>query len=124
MDGHVTGMNCVEVEWTTGTDGRRQFKEKPGSEFKIEADLILLAMGFSGPGRNKVAEALDLKLGNNGSIQVDGNHMTSAEGVFAAGDMARGQSLVVRAIADGRATAHGVIAYLREKPARRGQMAD
>lgn len=113
-EGHVTGMNCTEVDWTTGPDGRRQFTEKPGSEFKIKADLVLLAMGFSGPGKSKIAEDLNLKLGNGGSILVDGNHMTSANGVFAAGDMARGQSLVVRAIADGRATAHGIIAHLKE----------
>ncbi|MEI6971417.1 MAG: glutamate synthase subunit beta, partial [bacterium] len=113
--GHVESLKCVEVEWFTGADGRRQFREKDGSECRIKADLVLLAMGFTGPGRNRIAEDLNLKLTPAGSIMVDANHMTSKAGVFAAGDMARGQSLVVRAITDGRATAKGITSYLQTK---------
>jgi len=113
QNNHVAALRCVEVEWSKAPDGRAQFKEKSGSEFEVKAQLVLLAMGFTGPGRNKLAD--DLKLGKDqrGNIKVDGNHMTSEQGVFAAGDMARGQSLVVRAIADGRATAAGIAAYLQ-----------
>ncbi|MEI6218617.1 MAG: glutamate synthase subunit beta, partial [bacterium] len=114
-DGHVSSLKCIEVEWLAGPDGRRQCREKAGSEFTIDAGLVLLAMGFTGPGRNRVAEGLQLKLRPGGSILADTNHMTSVSGVFAAGDMASGQSLVVRAIADGRSCAGGIVSYLKAR---------
>ncbi|MDD2711056.1 MAG: glutamate synthase subunit beta [Verrucomicrobiae bacterium] len=114
-DGAVSGLRGVEVEWAAGPDGRQKFREMPGTEFEVEARLVLLAMGFAGPGRNRMADDLKLELDARGNIRVDDNHMTSHEGIFAAGDMARGQSLVVRAIADGRDAAMGITEYLRHK---------
>jgi len=113
-NGQLTALRCVEVEWFTGQSGRMEFMEKPGSEFEVEAQLALLSMGFTGPRQNKIVEDLHIKRDSRGNIDKNENHMTSVGGVFAAGDMARGQSLVVRAIADGRATAFGIIQYLEK----------
>ncbi len=107
----VTGLRCVEVEWTRGADGRMQFHEKDDTEFQVDAQLVLLALGFTGPGKNKLADDLGIKRDERGNISVDKNHMTDVDGIFAAGDMAKGQSLVVRAIADGREAAHGILNF-------------
>jgi len=109
--GNVKALRCVEVEWFEGKDGKTAFKEKKGSDFEVDAQLILISMGFTGPGRNKIVEDLDIARDARGNIVVNENHMTSVEGIFAAGDMSKGQSLVVRAIADGRATALGIMQY-------------
>ena len=77
-------------------------KEVPGSEFTIDADLVLLAMGFLGPERNGMLAQLGVAMNERGNVAVDSDKMTSVPGVFAAGDMARGQSLVVWAIREGR----------------------
>ena len=89
--------------------------EKAGTEFEVDADLVLLAVGFVGPGRNRLVEDLKIAWDERGNIRVDGSHKTNVEGVFAAGDMACGQSLVVRAIADGRAAADGIVRFLDSK---------
>ncbi len=86
--------------------------EVVGSEFEINADLVLLAMGFLGPERNGLLEDLGVELTDRGNVQVDDSMMTSLPGVFSAGDMSRGQSLVVWAIAEGREAAHHVDQYL------------
>jgi len=88
------------------------FAPLPGSEFTIEADLVLLAMGFLGPVRNGMIEQLGVALDARGNVATGANHMSSVAGVFAAGDMRRGQSLVVWAIAEGRAAARGIDEYL------------
>jgi glutamate synthase (NADPH/NADH) small chain len=111
----LTGLRAVEVEWVAGPGGRNLPRDKPGTEFDTDAQLVLLALGFIGPGRNKLVSDLDIALDERGNIKVDARHMTSVEGVFAAGDTARGQSLVVRAIADGREAAKGIGEYLRTK---------
>ncbi len=90
-----------------------KFEAVPGSELTIEADLVLLAMGFSGPGRSGMIEQLGVQLDNRGNIATDQNYMSSVAGVFAAGDMRRGQSLVVWAISEGRKAAASVDAYLK-----------
>ena len=90
-----------------------KFEPIAGSEFTIEADLVLIAMGFQGPVRNGMIEQLQVKIDARGNVATDQNNMTSVPGVFAAGDMRRGQSLVVWAIAEGRKTAASVDAYLR-----------
>jgi glutamate synthase (NADPH/NADH) small chain len=90
-----------------------KFEPIPGTEFTIEADLVLLAMGFVGPVRNGMIEQLGVKLDPRGNVATDQNNMSSVPGVFAAGDMRRGQSLVVWAIAEGRKTAASVDAYLK-----------
>lgn len=106
-DGRVTHLNGVAVELR---DGR--FQRVDGSEFKLKADLVLLAMGFLHPERPGLLEQLGAELDARGNIKVDGGFMTTAPGVFAAGDCQRGQSLVVWAIADGRKAARGIDLYL------------
>jgi len=104
--GHVTGINCVYIEW----EGRG-FKEIEGSAFVLKADLVLLAMGFLGPLQEDVIAGFGLETDERSNIQTDG-FATSVEGVFAAGDSRRGQSLVVWAIHEGRECAAEVDSYL------------
>jgi len=89
-----------------------KFEPIPGTEFTLDADLVLLAMGFLGPVRNGLLDSLGVKLDPRGNVQAGGTYMTSVPGVFAAGDMRRGQSLVVWAIAEGRHAARGIDQYL------------
>jgi glutamate synthase (NADPH/NADH) small chain len=89
-----------------------KFEPIPGTDFALDADLVLIAMGFLGPVKNGMIEALGVKLDGRGNVEADANHMTSVPGVFAAGDMRRGQSLVVWAIAEGRKAARGMDKYL------------
>jgi len=117
-DGRLVGLKYAEMEWLEDEDGRMNMKEKDGTESEFETDLVLLAMGFAGPSRNKMLEDLDIERDERGNIKIDKDHMTSVEGVFAAGDMASGQSLVVRAIADGREAAQGIFDYLTFKSPR------
>jgi len=112
----VKKVACVEIEWQPAPAGKGRIPvEKPGTEFEIEADLVILAMGFIGPGPSKLVDELDLQLDNRKNVKADHNQMTSMDGVFVAGDMTTGQSLVVRAIADGRKTAQGIRSYLEGK---------
>jgi glutamate synthase (NADPH/NADH) small chain len=87
----------------------------PGTEFTLECDLVLLAMGFTGPVKNGMLEQLGVDLDLRGNVAADAHHMSSVPGVFAAGDMRRGQSLVVWAIAEGRKAAAGIDRFLRER---------
>jgi glutamate synthase (NADPH/NADH) small chain len=89
-----------------------KFEPIPGTEFSLDADLVLLAMGFLGPVKSGMIEQLGVKLDPRGNVLADANYMTTVPGVFAAGDMRRGQSLVVWAIAEGRKAARGVDEYL------------
>jgi glutamate synthase (NADPH/NADH) small chain len=91
-----------------------KFESIPGSEFTLDVDLVLLAMGFLGPVRNGLLDQLEVALDARGNVSTDDNYMTSVDGVFAAGDMRRGQSLVVWAIAEGRKAAKGIHAFLRQ----------
>jgi glutamate synthase (NADPH) small chain len=95
-----------------------KFEPIPGSDFTIEADLVLIAMGFLGPVRNGMIEKLGVALDPRSNVATDQNYMSSVSGVFAAGDMRRGQSLVVWAISEGRKAAAAVDAYLRAVPVR------
>ena len=100
----VTGLECVRVEWVGG-----QMQEMAGSEFTIPADLILLAMGFVGPKKAGLLEQAGVKLSPRGNVDADTeSYATSEPGVFACGDMRRGQSLVVWAIREGRQAARAV----------------
>ena len=87
-------------------------EEIPGSEFEIPADLVLLAMGFLGPEKNPLFENLGMELDARSNVKADANKMTNVPGVFVAGDMTRGQSLIVWAIAEGRRAAKGVDLWL------------
>ena len=102
--GRVSGLECIRVEWS---DGRMQ--EVAGSEFTLPADLILLAMGFTGPRRAGLIEQSGVTLDQRGNVAADTSaYVTSRERVFACGDMRRGQSLVVWAIREGRQCARAV----------------
>jgi glutamate synthase (NADPH) small chain len=96
-----------------------KFEPIAGSEFTMDADLVLLAMGFLGPVRNGIIEQLGVALDPRGNVATDANYMSSVPGVFAAGDMRRGQSLVVWAISEGRKAAEGVDAYLKTETHQR-----
>ncbi|MCH2657605.1 MAG: glutamate synthase subunit beta [Dehalococcoidia bacterium] len=110
-NGILKKLHAVRVEMTF-EDGRMQLKEIPDSEFEVEVDLLLLAMGFVGPERNGLVNELGVKLTDRGNIWADENKMTSIDGVFTAGDMTRGQSLIVWAIAEGRTAARHIDEYL------------
>lgn len=110
-DGRIEKIECVRVEWVSD-GGRMTMKELPGTEFDLECDLVLLALGFLGPEKPGPIQELGLKLGERGNVWTDDSKMTSVPGVFAAGDMRRGQSLVVWAIAEGRQAARAADLYL------------
>ena len=114
-NGHVEKLHGVRVDWSPGDDGRPQMHEVPGSEFELETELVLLAMGFLHPEHKGMLEQLGVELDGRGNVKVDGNKMTSVPKVFAGGDMVRGQSLVVWAIAEGRDVARGVDQYLMSR---------
>jgi len=110
-EGHVRALHAINVEMVK-RDGRVQFLPVAGSEFEIPADLVLLAMGFVGPERPGLLESLGVKLTDRGNVARDDRWMTSVPGVFTAGDMQRGQSLIVWAIAEGRSAARAIDHYL------------
>jgi glutamate synthase (NADPH/NADH) small chain len=105
-DGYVTKLHGVRV------GPPPKFEALPGSEFEMAADLVLLAMGFTGPVRGGLLDDLGVALDARGNVATDQNYMSSESGVFAAGDARRGQSLVVWAIAEGRKAARGVDEFL------------
>ena len=109
--GRVQRLHAVEVNMIR-EGGRVRFDRVAGTEFELRADLVLLAMGFVGPERNGLLSQLGVTLTERGNVWRDANWMTSVPGVFAAGDMQRGQSLIVWAIAEGRSAARGVDAFL------------
>ncbi len=105
-DGSVKKLHCVRV-------GPKPALERvPDSEFYLDADLVLVAIGFSGPVRQGLLEQLPLELDARGNVRTDGKFMTSVPGIFSAGDARRGQSLVVWAIAEGRKAAHHIDHFL------------
>ncbi|CAA7402621.1 unnamed protein product [Spirodela intermedia] len=114
-NGVVKGLEVVRVHWAKDASGRFQFQEVAGSEEIIEADLVLLAMGFLGP-EQKIADELGVERDNRSNFKADfGRFSTNVEGIFAAGDCRRGQSLVVWAIAEGRQAASQVDRYLKDE---------
>ncbi|MGO8791163.1 MAG: glutamate synthase subunit beta [Terriglobia bacterium] len=104
--GHVKQLHAIRV------GPPPKFEPMPGTEFTIDTDLVLIAMGFLGPMKNGMLEALGVKLDARSNVETDANYMSSVPGVFAAGDMRRGQSLVVWAITEGRRAARGVDKFL------------
>ena len=111
-DGNVKALQLVNVKMKN-SDGRMSFEEVKDSEQELPCDLVLLAMGFLGPEKPGMLEQLGVELNSRGNVVADPlTWMTSVDGVFAAGDMRRGQSLIVWAIAEGRSVAAGVDKYL------------
>jgi glutamate synthase (NADPH/NADH) small chain len=123
-DGKVKKLHGVRVAWSQpDATGRRKMEEVPGSEFEIEADLVLLAMGFVHPEQEGLLTELAVEFDARGNVKTDHTYATSVPGVYACGDMRRGQSLIVWAIAEGREAARGVDLYLMgrsELPLTRG----
>lgn len=112
-DGWVRGIRLVRLDWKQQHDGRWIMEEVPGSEFEIMADMVLLAMGFTNPLHEGLLSQLRVRLDSKGNVAADTvNYRTSSDRVFTAGDMRRGQSLVVWAIREGRQCAHAVDEYL------------
>jgi glutamate synthase (NADPH/NADH) small chain len=107
----VSQLHAVQVDMVRD-GGRLDFRPVAGSEFTLDADLVLLAMGFVGPERPGMLADLGVKLTERGNVGRDQNWMTSVPGVFTCGDMQRGQSLIVWAIAEGRSCAQGVDRHL------------
>ena len=112
--GWVTRLHAVKVDMVR-EGPRLDFRPVAGSEFTLDVDLVLLAMGFVGPERSGPIEELGLRLTERGTVARDANWMTSTPGVFTCGDMQRGQSLIVWAIAEGRSCAAGVDRWLMGK---------
>ncbi len=109
--GRVRELEAVRVEMKT-INGRAQFVEIPDSTIVFPADLVLLAMGFVGPEKKGLLDQLGVELDQAGNVKSDGDKRTSVDKVFTAGDMTRGQSLIVWAIAEGRHAAHAIDVYL------------
>jgi glutamate synthase (NADPH/NADH) small chain len=108
-DGRVAGLDCVRVDWAKGPDGRFVMHEISGSTFNLKADLVLLAMGFLGPCRPGMIEQSGVELDPRGNVHANTiDYRTSVPKLFAAGDMRRGQSLVVWAIREGRQCARAI----------------
>jgi glutamate synthase (NADPH/NADH) small chain len=105
--GHVRKLHAVKVERKG-----HAFEAVAGSEFELDADLVLLAMGFTGPQKNALLTDLGVEYTDRGNVRRDARWMTNVPGVFTAGDMQRGQSLIVWAIAEGRSAARAIDAFL------------
>ncbi|MEP0844561.1 MAG: glutamate synthase subunit beta [Phycisphaerae bacterium] len=110
--GRVTGLETVTVEWVSDNGSQPRMREVPGTEKIWPADLVLLAMGFTGPETDGIIAQLHVALDERGNVKTDGRYQTSVPHVFACGDMRRGQSLVVWAISEGREAARGVDEFL------------
>ena len=113
--GKVSGVDCVELRFSEHEAGRLSFEEVTGTEFTLPAELVLLAMGFLGPEREGMVAELGVQLDPRGNVKTDPNYMTSVSRVFAAGDMRRGQSLVVWACREGKEAAFGISRYLTHR---------
>ena len=113
-DGKMRALHAVKVELQREAGGAPRLVEVPGSEVVYEVDLLVLAMGFTGPETGRLTEELGMKLSPRGNVQVDARFATSVDGVFSAGDTSRGASLIVWAISDGREAAKAVDAYLSQ----------
>jgi glutamate synthase (NADPH/NADH) small chain len=117
-DGSVKALDCSEVKWVFPEGAWRPVPEDvDGSAFTVEADLVLLAMGFVGPGRMELIEDLGIEMNDRGFVMRHDSNSTSVSGVFVAGDVTEGPSLVVRAMQDGKNAARGVIAFLKSHSA-------
>jgi glutamate synthase (NADPH/NADH) small chain len=115
--GQVRALRGEEVEMVEGDGGRPQFRPMAGSQFELPCELVLLALGFLGTERQGVVADLGLEIDARGNVAADRSWSTTVEGVFVCGDMTRGQSLIVWAIAEGRSAAAAVDRYLMGRTA-------
>ncbi|HEY1952889.1 MAG TPA: FAD-dependent oxidoreductase, partial [Gemmatimonadaceae bacterium] len=111
-NGRVKKIHTVRLERKVTANGRDEFAPIAGTEREIEAELVLLAMGFTGPVRSRLLADLGVALDGRGNISTDESHATTVPGVFAAGDARRGASLIVWAIREGRDAAQGIHDWL------------
>ncbi|MDH3561563.1 MAG: glutamate synthase subunit beta [Gammaproteobacteria bacterium] len=112
-NGKITAINCIRLNWSQDENGGWKMEEIAGSEFQLEADLVLLAMGFVHPVHTGMLQELGVELDGRGNVLANTNqYQTSLPKVFSAGDMRRGQSLVVWAIREGRQCARAIDEYL------------
>lgn len=116
QDGRLQALHAVKVEPRREGDGPFRLVEAPGTEVTHEVDLLILAMGFTGPDTAQLSEQLGVKLSPRGTVQVDKSFATSVDGVFCAGDAGRGASLIVWALSEGREAAKAVDTYLSGLP--------
>ena len=117
-DGRVTAIRCARAEMVQGADGRSAFQTVPGTDFELKADLVLLAMGFTGPRRDGAIAQSGIALSAQGNVEASfGTFRTSNPRIFACGDMRRGQSLVVWAIREGRDCAAAIDLALSRREA-------
>ncbi len=125
-DGKLKKLHGVRVEWSApDATGRRKMEEVPGSEFALEVDMVLLALGFLHPQPEGLLTDLGVELDARGNVKSDSHYASSLPGLFACGDMRRGQSLIVWAIAEGREAASNVDRYLMgesQLPLTRGSL--
>jgi len=119
QDGCVAGLDCVEVDTHRQADGRVKFIPRQGTEFELEAELVLMALGYVATSWDRITEYLHLERDPLASVKTDEDHMTSIPGVFIAGDMRTGPSLVAGAIADGISAARGIMKYILVKKSLR-----
>jgi glutamate synthase (NADPH/NADH) small chain len=112
-NGTVGKLHAARVELRVGADGRPAFVDVEGAVVELEVELVILAMGFTGPVRNGLLDALGVRLDARGGVVVGPDYQTSVPGVFAAGDVHRGASLIVWAIREGRDAAHSIDGFLR-----------
>jgi len=113
-DGKLSALECVRVEWDMSS-GKPVMKEIAGSEFRIEADMAILALGFLGAEKSPMLEQLGIALSPQGLVGADSEYMTGVPGVFAAGDMRRGQSLIVWGFQEGQLAAESVDRWLAKR---------
>ena len=112
-NGRVQKIHAARLETQLMPDGSTSYTQTPGSEFEIDADLVLLAMGFTGPVKSRLLNDLSLELDSRGNIATHESHQTRVPGIFAAGDARRGASLIVWAIREGRDAAESIDQWLR-----------
>lgn len=111
-NGFVKKILCVKVDLQKDEKSCPVIKEAPGTEFEIDADMVILAIGFTHPEHSGLLEKIGVEFDQRGNVKTDDNYMTSLKGVFSAGDMHRGQSLIVWAISEGRRAAHSIDKFL------------
>jgi glutamate synthase (NADPH/NADH) small chain len=116
-NGRVQRIHAVRLETQLSANGSVNYTELPESAFELDADLVLLAMGFTGPVKSRLIEDLSVELNHRGNVSTDEAHRTDIPGVFAAGDARRGASLIVWAIREGRDAAESIDRWLRESTA-------